>query len=314
VSQARIGIIGGSGLGQAFGLQVGGQEVQVDTPFGRASGPILMTRWEGVDIAFLSRHGPGHLLSPSTVPYRANTYAFKSLGVTHILASGATGSLREEIAPRHLVICDQVIDKTFRREGTFFDRGMVAHVEFAEPFCPTLRALLRSAGGKVNTHVHPAGTYVCMEGPQFSTVAESRMHQAWGGDLIGMTAMPEAKLAREAEMCYALIALPTDYDCWRPKKGVRSLFPERADAHAAEKASDPFSSREALLEEIIGNLNAVTANSIELLRAAVPALARQIDAPCACREALGLAIWSDRAKIDPSEVERLRLIVGRYFA
>ncbi len=293
MTQARIGIIGGSGLGQALAGQVGGSEVQVETPFGRPSGPILLTNWAGADIAFLSRHGPGHLLNPSNVPYRANIYALKSLGVTHILASGATGSLREDIEPRQLVICDQVIDKTFRRDSTFFDGGMVAHVEFAEPFCPSLRALLNSAGEKTTARVHSAGTYVCMEGPQFSTVAESRMHQAWGGDLIGMTAMPEAKLAREAEICYALIALPTDYDCWRP--------------HEAGK------DREALLREIIGNLNAVTANAIELLRAAVPMLAGCVDKPCACRDALAMAIWSDRSRIDPAAVYRLGLIVKRYF-
>lgn len=293
VADARIGIIGGSGLGQVLAEQVGGRQVQVETPFGNPSGPILLTRWAGSDIAFLSRHGPGHLLNPSNVPYRANIYALKSLGVTHIVASGATGSLREDIEPRHLVICDQVIDRTFRRESTFFDRGIVTHVEFAEPFCPRLRAVLRSAGEKIGARVHSAGTYVCMEGPQFSTVAESRMYQQWGGDLIGMTAMPEAKLAREAEMCYALVALPTDYDCWRP--------------HEAGK------DRETLLREIIGNLNAVTTNAIELLRAAMPALAGQIAAPCACREALAMAIWSDRSHIARADVDRLSLIVGRHF-
>jgi 5'-methylthioadenosine phosphorylase len=167
-------------------------------------------------------------------------------------------------------------------------------VEFAEPFCPSLRALLKSVGEKIAARVHSAGTYVCMEGPQFSTVAESRMHQAWGGDLIGMTAMPEARLAREAEICYALIALPTDYDCWRP--------------HEAGK------DRQALLREIIGNLNAVTANAIELLRVAVPMLAEGVDKPCSCRDALAMAIWSDRSRVDPAEVKRLGLIAQRYFS
>lgn len=294
MAEARIGIIGGSGLGQALSEQVGGQEVMFDTPFGQPSGPILLTRWAGADIAFLSRHGPGHLINPSNVPYRANIYALKSLGVTHILASGATGSLREDIEPRQLVICDQVIDKTFRREGTYFDRGIVAHIEFAEPFCPSLRRLLRAAADKVAVRVHSAGTYVCMEGPQFSTVAESRMHQAWGGDLIGMTAMPEAKLAREAEICYALIALPTDYDCWRP--------------HEAGK------DRKALLREIIGNLHAVTTNAIDLLKTAVPMLAGQVDVSCSCREALAMAIWSDRSSIDRADIERLGLIAKRHFS
>ncbi len=293
MKQVRIALIGGSGLGQAFADQAGGESVTIDTPFGPTSGPIVLTRWQGIELAFLSRHGPGHLLNPSAVPYRANIYALKTLGVTHMLASGATGSLREDVAPRHLVVCDQVIDRTYRRESTFFDRGIVAHVEFAEPFCPSIRDLLISAGATARTTVHRAGTYVCMEGPAFSTVAESRMHQAWGGDLIGMTCMPEAKLAREAEICYGLLALPTDYDCWRP--------------HEAGKT------REALLSEIIGNLQAATENAIELLRAAVPALAARLDAPCACREALKLAIWSDKARVDRTVVERLRPIVGRYF-
>jgi 5'-methylthioadenosine phosphorylase len=290
----RLGIIGGSGLGQAFAEQAAGESVTTSTPFGAPSGPIVLTKWQGIDIAFLSRHGPGHLLNPSAVPYRANIFALKQLGVTHILASGATGSLREAIEPRHLVVCDQVIDKTVRRESTFFDRGIVAHVEFAEPFCPILRAVLCEAGRSAPTTVHPIGTYVCMEGPAFSTMAESRMHQSWGGDLIGMTCMPEAKLAREAEMCYALLALPTDYDCWRPH--------------------EPGKTKQALLSEIIGNLNAATANAIDLLRLAVPKIGAQMHEPCACRDALALAVWSDKSRIQAQDVERLRPIVGRYFA
>ena len=192
-------------------------------------------------------------MNPSIVPYRANIFALKKLGVTHILASGATGSLREGIEPRHMVICDQVIDKTYRRVSTFFDEGLAVHVEFAEPFCPKLRSLLLEAAAEVDTVVHPGGTYVCMEGPQFSTAAESRMHRCWEGDLVGMTCMPEAKLAREAEISYALIALPTDYDCWRPH--------------------EPGKDRQALLSEIVANLNAVTGHAITLLRAAVPMLA-----------------------------------------
>jgi 5'-methylthioadenosine phosphorylase len=280
-------------LGDTLAREVGGKAEQVETPFGQPSGPFLVTNWEGADIAFLSRHGPGHLLNPSAVPYRANIYAMKKLGVTHILASGATGSLREEVQPGHLVICDQVIDKTFRRAGTFFDEGIVAHVEFAEPFCPGLRRLLNEAGQGIRTTVHAQGTYVCMEGPQFSTIAESRMHRGWGGDLIGMTCMPEAKLAREAEMCYALIGLPTDYDCWRPH--------------------DPDKSRQALLAEIIGNLQQATANALELLKAAMPVLEARLDEIRCCQSALELAVWSDRSKVPLATVEKLRPIVGRYF-
>ncbi len=293
MAEVRIGIIGGTGVGQVLAREVGGREVAVETPFGPPSGPVLLAKCEGVDIAFLSRHGPGHLLSPSAVPYRANIFALKKLGVTHIIASGATGSLREEIAPRDLVICDQVIDRTYRRVGTFFDQGLVAHVEYAEPFCPKLRGLLIQAGEQVEGKVHPRGTYVCMEGPQFSTVAEAKMHQAWGGDLIGMTCMPEAKLAREAEISYALIALPTDYDCWRP--------------HDADK------SRQALLQEIMANLHAVTAGAISLMRVAIPMLAAALDEDWPYAHALAMALWSDKSLVDPGVVEKLRPLVGGYF-
>ncbi len=293
MSEARIALIGGSGLGQALREQVSGREVSVETPFGPTSGPIVLTHWAGVDIAFLSRHGPGHVYNPSVVPYRANIFALKKLGITHIIGSGATGSLREEMVPGHLVICDQVIDKTFRRAGTFFDEGIVAHVEFAEPFCAGIRQVLVEAAPGVDTTVHPKGTYVCMEGPQFSTIAESRMHRAWGGDLIGMTCMPEAKLAREAEMCYGLVALPTDYDCWRPH--------------------DPTKSKQALLHEIIGNLQLATRNAIALLGKALPVLAdRLADIRC-CHGALELAIWSDKSRVNRAVVEQLAPIVGKYF-
>src|SRR3972149_4687421 len=160
---ARVGIIGGTGLGDAL-VALGGEAVPVETPFGPPSPPPIIAKWEGVDVAFLSRHGAGHRLNPSKVPYRANIWALKQLGVSSILASGATGSLREDIEPGHLVLCDQVIDKTFRRAGTFFDEGIVAHVEFADPFCATLRALLAQARQRVSTTIHHAGTYVCMEG------------------------------------------------------------------------------------------------------------------------------------------------------
>jgi 5'-methylthioadenosine phosphorylase len=293
VIKPRIAIIGGTGLGDAFGAKATGEVVEVETPFGPPSSPIMLTEWQGVELAFLSRHGPGHLLNPSTVPYRANIFALKGLGVTHILASGATGSLREEFEPRHLVICDQIIDKTSRRDSTFFDEGIVAHIEFAEPFCPSLRSLLIDAGINGQVKVHPRGTYVCMEGPAFSTVAESKMHQAWGGDLIGMTALPEAKLAREAEICYALIALPTDYDCWRPH--------------------EPGKDKQALLTEIIGNLQAATDNAIELLKLALPKLAEQLDEPCSCQRSLEMGMWSDKSQVAPGVVDKLKPILGRYF-
>jgi len=190
----RIGIIGGTGLEEALGDAGDGQKKQLtpDTPFGPAASPITLTQWQGVDIALLQRHGPGHLLNPSAVPYRANIFALKSVGVTHIIASGATGSLRVQIKPGDLVIVDQVIDKTYTRANTFYE-GAAVHVEMGEPFCPVMRKWLLEAATKlVDVTVHDGGTYVCMEGPAFSTRAESHMHRAWGGDLIGMTCMPEA--------------------------------------------------------------------------------------------------------------------------
>ncbi len=289
---AKVGIIGGSGLGDALCEQTGGKETRVDTPFGAPSGAIIETEWEGTPIALLNRHGDGHLLSPSAVPYRANLYALKKLGCTHVIASGAVGSLREELKPRDLVIADQVIDKTFRREPTFFDSGVAVHVEFASPFCPVLRRHLLSCADAVNTDVHDGGTYVCMEGPAFSTRAESEMHRIWGGDLIGMTVMPEAKLAREAELAYALVALPSDYDCWKPP-------PADLDKHE-------------LLKEIIGHLTVATRNAIELIKAAVSRFGDIAGEPSPAHSALELGIWSARDKIDPAVKDRYGILVDRY--
>lgn len=292
MAHAEVGIIGGTGLGDVLASEAGGEAVYVDTPFGPPSSPPVVTNWEGVEVAFISRHGLGHRFNPGAVPYRANIWAMKSLGVTSIIASGATGSLREEIEPGHLVVCDQVIDRTVRRTSTFFDESIVAHVELAEPFCPSLRSLLTASAAKVSTQVHPAGTYVCMEGPQFSTRAESLLHRQWGADLIGMTCMPEAKLAREAEVCYALVALPTDYDCWRPIK--------------------PGVAHEELLATIFANLRRATDNAIALIRAALRGFHRY-PKTCTCQDALKLAIWSDKSRVDPYVRKRLHPLIGRYF-
>jgi len=291
VGDVLVGLIGGSGLGAALTKEARGQVVEVDTPFGKPSAPIILTEVGSQRVAILARHGEGHRFNPSMVPYRANIFALKKLGVTHILASGATGILRESIAPRDLVICDQVIDKTLRPGRTFFEE-FVAHVEFANPFCEHLRRLLSECGKGMNITVHPAGTYVCMEGPQFSTRAESLMHREWGGDLIGMTCMPEAKLAREAEICYAVIGIATDYDCWREH--------------------EPGISADAVLESIIANLNAGTANAIELLKRAVPKIAAADKPDCPCRHALAKAIWTDRRFIDPAAAKALAPLVGKY--
>jgi 5'-methylthioadenosine phosphorylase len=291
----RVGLIGGTGLGEMLGVE-GGQRHEIDTPFGRPSDAIIEGSWAGVPVLLLARHGPGHVFNPSQVPYRANLFALKQLGCTHILASGAVGSLREEFKPKQLVIPDQVIDRTTRRPNTFFEHAAV-HVEFAEPFCPVLRQILMESKGE-ETPVHAGGCYVAMEGPAFSSRAESLMHRLWGGDLIGMTAMPEAKLAREAEIPYALIALVTDYDCWRLKPGEKP-------------AADPH----VLLNEIKANLQAAGQNAAGLMKRAVELMNQRREQLSACpaMKALELAIWSDRGRIARDEVERLKPLWGRYF-
>ncbi len=292
MANVKVGIIGGSGLGDALGAQTRGKPVGVSTPFGPPSNTIVEAEWNGTPIAVLNRHGPGHLINPSMVNYRANIYALKAVGCTHVIASGAVGSLREDIRPKHLVIPDQVVDKTHRRVATFYDEFFAAHVEMAAPFCPVLREHLLSCAGAVNTTVHDGGTYICMEGPAFSTRAESEMHRQWGGDLIGMTCMPEAKLAREAELAYALVALPSDYDCWRPP--------------GAELE------KQELLKEIIGNLSEATANAIELIRSAVERFDEIAEKPCPAHTAMELAIWSNREMIPPKAKEQLGVLVEKY--
>jgi 5'-methylthioadenosine phosphorylase len=289
---ARLGIIGGSGLGDALGTLTHGTSHQVETPFGRTSGPIVTGELSGVPVALLSRHGEGHLLPPAKVPYRANLFALKQLGATHLVTTSAVGSLREAIAPRDLVVPHQLIDRTFRREGTFFE-DLAAHVEFATPWCGRLREVLVDAARQTGARVHDGATMLVMEGPQFSTRAESELHRSWGADLVGMTAQPEARLAREAELCTATLALPTDYDCWRP--------------HPSELG------KHALLEEIVGNLQASTALALEVLRRAVPLIAERLSGPCACQSALELGIWSDKRRVPADVVTRLGPLVARHF-
>jgi 5'-methylthioadenosine phosphorylase len=333
MSSIKVGLIGGTGLGQfidMLGTARPGQRHEIDTPFGRSSDAIVETEWEGLSLLLLNRHGPGHWLGPSRIPSRANIFALKQLGCTHILASGAVGSLRQEFRPRDLVIPDQVIDKTAGRPATFFEKAAV-HVEFAEPFCPILRKLLIEVGGARDSSgaaapanapppsappppaapatpeptVHGRGCYVCMEGPAFSTRAESLMHRLWGGDLIGMTALPEAKLAREAEIPYALVALVTDYDCWKP-----------AAPSTGSAAPNPAPDAATLLEEIKSNMHAAADRAGELIQGALARLAADpgLVAECPARQALKWAIWSDRSRIERDEINRLALIWGRYFA
>ena len=289
MAEAKVGIIGGSGLGEAVSGDAGGETLSVNTPFGRPSSDIIETRWQGTPVAILNRHGPGHLICPSGVNYRANLYALKSLGCTHVIASGAVGSLRERLRARDLVVPDQVIDKTYRRVGTFFEEGLAVHVEMAAPFCPVLRKHLMDCQDALEATVHRAGTYICMEGPAFSSRAESEMHRAWGGDLVGMTCMPEAKLAREAEIAYAMLCLVSDYDCWRPP-------PQELGRHE-------------LLREIIGTLRAATANAVELIKAAIGRFREIADVPS---PALELAIWSNRTMISPDTKQKFGVLVDKY--
>jgi 5'-methylthioadenosine phosphorylase len=261
---------------------------EIDTPFGRPSGPIAVGRLGARKVAFLSRHGRGHTLSPSEVPYAANVFALKKLGVTTLIASGAVGSLRENIAPRDLVVVDQFIDKTYRRQSSFFSGFAAVHCEFSHPCCQRLRSKILRAAATIDAVTHDKGVYVCMEGPQFSTRAESLMHRQWGGDLIGMTAMPEARLAREAQMCYALIALASDYDCW--------------------KEHDPAKGKQALLEEIIANLQAATNNAAKLLTAVLSTDGSLCDDTCPCRRSLELAVWTGADVIDAHKKESLSVL------
>jgi len=310
MAKELIGIIGGTGLGDALAGQLSAVEYrEVETPFGKPSGPILLGTLGARRIAFLNRHGEGHRLPPSDVPYAANLFALKQLGVHAVIASGAVGSLREKIAPGHLVLVNQFIDKTFKRANTFFAGFGAVHCEMADPVCGRLlEALVRVATGlDVTTHLE--GTYVCMEGPQFSTRAESLMHRNWGGDLIGMTALPEAKLAREAQMCYALVALASDYDCWRPHGSGVAQPPaagnQRNDPGGGGAARSPHTSKHALLQEIFANLKRATDNSLALIQALLASGQPLIDEDCPCRKSLELAVWTNLNRIDPDEKERM---------
>jgi 5'-methylthioadenosine phosphorylase len=283
---ARIGVIGGSGLYQMEGLsQV--EEVTVATPFGPPSDTIVVGAIAGEPVAFLPRHGRGHHLSPSEVPSRANIYALKSLGVEHIISVSACGSLRDDLAPLDVVIPDQLFDRTKGvRPATFFGEGLVVHVSFADPFCPELSDVLHRAAQQAGVRVHRGGSLVVIEGPHFSTRAESRVYRQWGLDIIGMTALPEAKLAREAEICYATLAMVTDYDVWKI-------------------GEEPVS-----VELVVRNLFKNVATAQGIIRPAVRQIARA--RPCPCATALRDAIITQRAVIPPAQRERLALLIGRY--
>jgi 5'-methylthioadenosine phosphorylase len=285
MADARIGVIGGTGLYHIKGL-TDVLEVKIDTPFGEPSEAVTVGMLEGVQIAFLPRHGKGHRLSPTEVPYRANIYALKTLGVERIIAVSAVGSLKEHIKPADIVIPDQMIDRTRNRVNSFFGGGIVGHVAFAEPFCPVLSAVLYECAHETGVRVHDGGTCIVMEGPQFSTLAESELYRSWGADLIYMTGLPEAKLAREAEICYAAIAIVTDYDCWNEK--VESV------------------STEMILVNLARNIDVAK----QIIKLATTRLSRKRD--CACATALKNAI-ATAPELIPAQVKRnLKPIIGKY--
>ena len=290
MAQATIGVIGGSGLYRMEEM-TDVEEVRVQTPFGDPSDTIAIGKIGAVSMAFLPRHGRGHRLSPTEIPVRANIWALKSLGVEYIISVSAVGSLREHIAPRDLVIPNQLFDRTKSRVNSFFEGGLVVHCTFAEPFCPTLSKLLYEAASALgDVKVHEGGTYVCMEGPLFSTKAESLAYRQWGMDIIGMTALPEAKLAREAELCYATIACATDYDCWRE------------------------SGESVTVEMVMGNLGANIANAQRILQQVTHTIAAdRAAATCGCADALATSIITDRA-LSAEVKEKYKLLIGKYIS
>ena len=289
MDKIRIGIIGGSGLYRMEGLE-NIREVEIDTPFGKPSDAIATGTVEGVPVAFLARHGRSHSVLPGGIPYRANIWALKSLGVDYLVSVSAVGSFREELAPRHMVLPDQFIDLTRHRVGTFFGEGAVAHVGLSHPVCANLSEVLAAAFADCafgDTVLHRGGTYVCIEGPQFSTYAESQLYRSWGASVVGMTNMPEARLAREAEIAYATLALVTDYDCWHP-------------------------GHEAVTAEIaLGNLAHNAANAQNLLRAAIRRLGA--DAPTSkAHSALAAGLVTRPAAMPAATREKLMPLIAKY--
>jgi 5'-methylthioadenosine phosphorylase len=283
----RIGIIGGSGLYSMAGL-TDTRELRVKTPFGDPSEALVTGTLEGQRVVFLARHGRGHRITPSEINYRANIYALKTLGVERIISVSAVGSLKEEFAPMDFCIPDQFYDRTRLRVATFFGDGLVAHITFDKPTCSQLAGHLSATCEKAGVKVHRGGTYVCMEGPQFSTLAESNSYRRMGFDIIGMTNLTEAKLAREAEICYATVAMVTDYDCWHPQHDSVTI------------------------SEVLGNLNRNTENVQRVIREAVGAM--PAERACKCGSALAHGLITDRAMIPAAAKKRLAAIIGQYIS
>jgi len=286
MSEVKLAVIGGSGVYDIEAL-TDVEEQSISTPFGDPSDAIVIGTLSGVRIAFLPRHGRGHRLTPAEVPYRANIWALKSLGVERIISISACGSMKEKYHPRHIVIPDQIYDNTKERDYSFFGDGLVAHIGIADPFCPHLRPLLGEAAEKAGGTVHMGGTFITIEGPRFSTRGESNIYRSWGIDIIGMTAVPEAQLAREAEICYATMAHVTDYDVW----------------HEEEEAVN--------VEMLIANLMANAALSKQTIAQLVPMLTDE--RPCDCGHTLATAIITQRDMIPHEKVEQLGPIVAKYF-
>src|SRR5512144_1870680 len=285
MAKSIVGVIGGSGLYEMEGLkQI--REVEVKTPFGRPSEKFIRGIFGETEFVFLPRHGKGHRWLPTEINFRANIFAMKKLRVDRIISVSAVGSLREEIVPGDIVIPDQFIDRTTQRPSTFFGKGIVAHVSLADPFCKDLTERLATAATAEGGRVHPRGTYLCMEGPQFSTRAESHLYRSWGADVIGMTNLTEARLAREAELCYASLALVTDYDAWRESEEAVSV------------------------ETVVAILGENAAAARQTMREAVARLAPDRD--CACRRALQFGILTNPAMIAPETRRKLEPLVGKY--
>ena len=285
MEKVEIGIIGGSGLYAMPGLS-GLREVKLETPFGEPSDAYMVGELDGRKVAFLARHGRGHRISPSELNFRANIYGMKMLGVEYILSVSAVGSLKEEHKPTDFVIPDQFIDRTFARQGSFFTDGIVAHVGFGDPVCSVVAKAFQKGCDEVGVVGKLGGTYVCMEGPQFSTRAESNLYRSWGADVIGMTNLQEAKLAREAEMSYATLAMVTDYDCWR-------------EGHD-----------DVTVEQVVAVIHQNSENAAKVVRAAVNALPAGKKSPFS--EALKFAIMTDKTMIPASTKERLGLLIAKY--
>ena len=281
----RIGIIGGSGLYEMQEL-TDVEQVSLETPFGAPSDAYVIGTLEGIRVAFLSRHGRGHRLSPSELNFRANVYGFKKLGIEHLISVTAVGSLKETIHPLDIVIPDQLYDRTNKRVSTFFGNGLVAHIAFADPMCPDLAKLIYKAGTQVGASIHSGGTLLCIEGPAFSTRAESNVYRQWGMDIIGMTSLQEAKLAREAEICYAAMALVTDYDCW----------------HAEQS--------EVTVETVVQNLKKNISLAKKIIAVVVPKISDERE--CICARALKNAIMTAADTIPSQTRKKLELLVGKY--